>query len=178
MVSQWVVLVSCVYPMLRSDWLSLALCQFVLSPSLWLTAYLSAVRVVHCAYCSTLFLHCQEDFFFLLVRSVVLPSRRELVAHRVRPVRCSAFFHPIHLALQMDSFGNVGRCACWRSVRVILDCPYCITMFLRRQQEICNLLGRNFVRMVYHTPVGYPNCQLWHASSTVVVRDYILHVHI
>lgn len=137
LVSQWVVLVSCVYPMLRSGWLSLAPCQFVLSPSLWLTAYLSAVGVVHCAYCSTLCIHCQEDFFFLLVRSIVLSSRRELVAHRVRPVRCSAFFHPIHLALQMNSLSEcLGRCAFRRSVRVILDCPYCITTCSQSQQEI------------------------------------------
>ena len=94
-------------PMPLPGRLSLAPCQFVLSPSLWLTAYLSAVGVVHCAYCSTLFLHCQEDFFFRLVLSVDLSSRRELVTHRVRPVRCSEFFHPIHLALQMDSFRNV-----------------------------------------------------------------------
>lgn len=118
-------------------------------------------------------------FFFLLVLSVVLPFSRESVAGRVLNVRCSEFFHPIHLALQMNSLlESSGRCACRRSVRVTLDCPYCITMCSHRQQEICNLLGRNFVRMVYHTPVGYPNCQPWHASSTVVVRDYILHVHI
>ena len=121
-------------PMPLPGRLSLAPCQFVLSPSLWLTAYLSTVGVVHCAYCSTLFLHCQEDFFFFrLVLSVDLSSRRELVAHRVRPVRCSEFFHPIHLALQMDSFRNVwGGVPCGvpsvssLTVHIVSRCSYSV----------------------------------------------------
>lgn len=123
-------------------------------------------------HCITLYSHCQEDVFFRLVLSVVLPCRRELVAHRVHHVLCSEFFHPIHLALQMDSLPeDLGRFVCRRSVRVILDCPYCITMYSQNQPQICISLGRNFVRMVYHTPVGYHDCQPWLAGSTLVVRD-------
>ena len=126
---------------------------------------------VHCAYivarCSYI-----VKRFFLPVLSVGLPFSRESVASRVLNVRCSEFFHHAIRTCATDSiFRNRGRCALRRSVRVILDCPYCITMFLHRQAQICISLGRNFVRMVYHTPVGYHDCQPWHASSTLVVRD-------
>ena len=69
------------------------------------------------------------------------------------------------------AFSESGRCAWWRSVRVILDCSYCITMYSQNQPQICISLGRNFVRMIYHTPVGYHDCQPWLAGSTLVVRD-------
>lgn len=100
---------------------------------------------VHCAYCITLYSHCQEDFFFLLVLSVVLPFRRESVASRVRNVRCSEFFHPIHLALQMDSLSeDGGRCTWRRSVRVILDCPYCIMMYSQKSSTNLHFFGEKF----------------------------------
>lgn len=100
---------------------------------------------------------------FLPVLSFVLPLSRESVASRVLNVRCSEFFHHAICTCSTDSiFRNRGRCALRRSVRVILDCPYCITMYSQNQPQICISLGRNFVRMVYHTPVGY----LWLSTIT------------
>lgn len=88
-------------------------------------------------HCITLYSHCQEDVFFSSVLSVVLPFSRESVASRVLNVRCSEFFHhAIHTCSTDSIFRNRGRCALRRSVRVILDCPYCITMCSHRQQEI------------------------------------------
>lgn len=110
--------------------------------------------------------------FFLPVLSFVLSVRRESVAGRVRTVRCSEFFHHAIRTCSTDSdFQNRGGSALWRSVRVILDCLDCITTCSQNQAQICISLGRNFVRMVYHTPVGYHDCQPWLAGSTLVVRD-------
>ena len=97
--------------------------------------------------------------FFLLVLSFVLPFRRESVASRVRNVRCSEFFHHAIRTCSTDSIFRFGWCALRRSVRVILDCPYCITTCIQNQPQIRISFGRNFVRMVYHTPVGYHDCQ-------------------
>ena len=108
---------------------------------------------------------------FLQVLSFVLPLRRESVASRVLSVRCSEFFHHAIRTCSTDSIFRIRRCALRRSVRVILDCPYCITTCIQNQPQICISFGRNFVRMVYHTPVGYHDCQPWLAGSTLVVRD-------
>lgn len=116
----------------------------------------------------SLCLHCQD--VFLLVLSFVLPFRRESVTSRVRNVRCSEFFHHAIHTCSTDSIFRIRRCALRCSVRS-LACLDCITMFLHRQAQICISLGRNFVRMVYHTPVGYHDCQPWLAGSTLVVRD-------
>lgn len=170
LVSQWVVLVSCVYPMLRSGRLPLAPCQFVFSPSLWLTAYLSTVKVVHCAYCSTLCIHCQDDFFFRFslssYHSVVslLP-----VAFSMCGVLSSSTTLSIHV-LQI-AFSESGRLPCGVPSVSSLTVHIVSRRVSKNQPQICISLRRNFVRMVYHTPVGYHNCQPWLAGSTLVVRD-------
>lgn len=151
LVSQWVVLVSCVYPMLRSGRLPLAPCQFVFSPSLWLTAYLSTVKVVHCAYCSTLCIHCQDDFF-LPVLSVVLPLSRESVTSRVLNVRCSEFFHHAIHTCSTDSIFRIGAVALRRSVRVILDCPHCITTCIQKSTPNLHFFEKKFLFAWYTIP--------------------------
>lgn len=107
LVFQWVVLVSCVYPMLRSGRLPLAPCQFVFSPSLWLTAYLSTVKVVHCDYILACCVAIVKKLF-LPVLSFVLPVRRESVAGRVHTVRCSEFFHHAIRTCSTDSIFRIG----------------------------------------------------------------------
>lgn len=60
-----------------------------------------------CLHCSTLCIHCQDDFF-LSVLSVVLPFRRESVASRVRNVRCSEIFHHAIRTCSTDSIFRIG----------------------------------------------------------------------
>lgn len=93
------------HPMPLPGRLPLAPCQFLLSPSLWLTAYLSTVKVVPW---NTLyhFVLPLSRRFFLPVLSFVLPVRRESVAGRVRTVRCSEFFHH---AIRTCSTDNIFR---------------------------------------------------------------------
>lgn len=160
MVSQWVVLVSCVYPMLRSDWLSLALCQFVLSPSLWLTAYLSTVKVVHCAYCSTLCIHCQEvfsSFWFSLssYHSVVNPLP---VAFSMCGVLSSSTLSTLHY-----------RWIVCRKVRggVPFGVPSVSSLTVHIVSRRVAKVNKKFaifwgeILFAWYTlpPVGYPNCQ-------------------
>lgn len=111
LVSQWVVLVSCVYPMLHSGRLPLAPCQFVFSPSLWLTAYLSTVKVVHWNTLYHFVLPLSRGFFFRFSLSSYQFAVNPLpVAFALCGVLSSSTTLSVHV-LQI-AFSESGRLPC------------------------------------------------------------------
>lgn len=122
-------------------------------------------------HCITLYSHCQEDFFFKFslssCHSVVNLLPVAFAMCGVLSSSTTLSVHVLQIAFSEIVGGAPGGVPSVSSltVHIVSRCTP------KNQPQICISLGRNFVRMVYHTPVGYYDCQPWLAGSTLVVRD-------